>query len=75
MRVAYSSEHSTTAAEPSPIGEHISNVSGEATTRLSRISSTVRGMRYWALGFRAPWALFLAATLAKSMAVAPLRPM
>ena len=48
---ARSAEHTTTAAAPSPIGEHISSVSGSAIIRLPSTSSTVTGVRYCALGF------------------------
>ena len=74
-RRAASSEHSTMAAEPSPIGEHMSSVSGPEIARLARTSSTVTSPPYWALGLSFPLAWFFTAIRAKSSGVAPLRSM
>ena len=64
-----------TAAAPSPIGEHISNVSGSTIGRLARTSSTVSGSRYCALGLSAPHSWDFTDTRAKSSTVAPERSM
>ena len=60
------------AAAPSPIGEHMSSVSGPEIWRLARTSSTVMSPPYWALGLSFPLPWFLTAIRAKSSAVAPL---
>jgi hypothetical protein len=65
----------TTAAAPSATGAHMTTVSGSAMTRPASTCSLVRGVRYWAYGFRAAAAEFLTATSAKSSLVAPERSM
>ena len=55
---------STTAAAPSPIGEHIMRVSGSAIMGEASTSSTLRGVWNWACGLRLPLVWFLAATAA-----------
>ena len=63
------------AAEPSPIGEHMSSVNGPEICRLASTSSTVTSPPYCALGLSLPLPWFLTAMRAKSSAVAPLRSM
>ena len=74
-RRAYSSEQTTTAAAPSPIGEHISRVSGGEISRLARTSSTLTSVRNCALGLRAALRWLFTATSARSRTEAPLRSM
>ena len=61
----------TTAAAPSPIGEHIGRVSGSAIIGAASTSSTVRASRNWARGLRLPWNEFFAETAANCSTVVP----
>ena len=61
----------TTAAAPSPMGEHIGRVSGSAIIGEASTSSTVSASRNWARGFMLPWKEFLAETPANCLAVVP----
>ena len=45
----------TTAAAPSPIGEHIGRVSGSAIIGAASTSSTLIASRNWARGLSEPW--------------------
>ena len=58
---ASSARVSTTAAAPSPIGAHISAVTGSATIHEPSTSSTVTGFVYCASGLSAAWRRFLTA--------------
>jgi hypothetical protein len=45
----------TTAAAPSPMGEHIGRVSGSAIMGAASTWSIESTSRNWARGFRLPW--------------------
>jgi len=62
---------STTAAAPSPMGEHIGSVSGSMIVRASSTCCTVISSRNWARGFMLPWNEFFAVTIAKCSFVVP----
>src|SRR5581483_1459285 len=68
---AFSSEQSTSAAAPSPIGEHIRRVSGSATIGELRMSSTVYCSRYCAYGLSEAFLWLLTAILANCIGVEP----
>jgi hypothetical protein len=55
---------STSAAAPSPIGEHIGNVSGSLIILLASTSATVISSRYWAIGLFLALRRFLTTTSA-----------
>ncbi len=59
------------AAAPSPMGAHISRVSGSATIGDARISSRLYRSRYWACGLRLPLKWFLTAMRANCSFVVP----
>ena len=61
----------TTAAAPSPIGEHIGRVSGSAIIGAASTSATLSTSRNWARGFMLPWYEFFAAIAANCSAVVP----
>src|SRR5579862_6058041 len=62
--LSLASEHSTTAAAPSPVGQHMSSVLGYATMSAAMTSSKLKAFWYWASGLRVEWAWFFSATLA-----------
>ncbi len=68
---AFRSLTTSTAAAPSPIGEHIGRVSGSAIIGAASTWSTVSTSRNCARGFMLPWNEFLAATAANCWAVVP----
>jgi hypothetical protein len=72
---AFFSLTSTTAAAPSPMGEHMGRVSGSAIIGAAITSSTVMASRNCARGFMLPWKEFLADTMANCSAVVPYWPM
>ena len=60
---SFASDTSTTAAAPSPVGQHISSVFGYEITRASMISSSVNTFWYCASGFSVECAWFFSRDL------------
>ncbi len=61
---SFSSDTSTSAALPSPVGQHISSVFGYAIISASMTSSSENCFWYCASGLSVEWAWFFSATLA-----------
>ena len=61
---SFASDTSTTAAAPSPVGQHIGSVFGYEITRAFMISSSEKTFWYCASGLSAECAWFFSATLA-----------
>src|SRR5581483_9701576 len=68
-----SPDTTTAAAAPSPVGQHISTVLGQATGSAAMISSRLKAFWYWASGLSVEWAWFFSATRANCSAVTPCR--